>query len=186
MDSSLPGSSVHGISRQNWSGLPFPSPWDLPYPGIKPASPALEADSLPLSLQGSPCDYNKNQQEKERLLSFPGNNTVNDKSSPLPYKSILLSIIGIVVCVLWLSSIRSYKQLSSVKYDIVNEIEKKLPLAPFTYEWEKLKLEHNYVGLTRIENVLPWLFLVLYAVAIIYPILKLILNLLCPCVGGAV
>lgn len=102
------------------------------------------------------------------------------------YKSILLSIIGIVVCVLWLSSIRSYKQLSSVKYDIVNEIEKKLPLAPFTYEWEKLKLEHNYVGLTRIENVLPWLFLVLYAVAIIYPILKLILNLLCPCVGGAV
>ena len=102
------------------------------------------------------------------------------------YKSILLSIIGIVVCVLWLSSIRSYKQLSSVKYDIVNEIEKKLPLAPFTYEWEKLKLEHNYVGLTRIENVLPWLFLVLYTVAIIYPILKLILNLLCPCVGGAV
>ena len=35
-----------GFSRQEyWSGLPFPSP-DLPYPGIEPRSPALEADAL--------------------------------------------------------------------------------------------------------------------------------------------
>ena len=39
---SPPGSSVHGFSRQEyWSGLPFPSPGDLPNPGIRPASPAL-------------------------------------------------------------------------------------------------------------------------------------------------
>ena len=42
-----PGSSVHGILQaQNWSGLPFPSPEDLADPGIKPSSPALQADSL--------------------------------------------------------------------------------------------------------------------------------------------
>ena len=36
-----------GFSRQEyWSGLPFPSPGDLPDPGIKPESPALEADAL--------------------------------------------------------------------------------------------------------------------------------------------
>ena len=29
-----------------WSGLPFPSPGDLPDPGIKPGSPALQADAL--------------------------------------------------------------------------------------------------------------------------------------------
>ena len=47
MDCSLPGSSVHGFPRQKyWSGLPFPSPGDLPDPGIKPGSPALQADSL--------------------------------------------------------------------------------------------------------------------------------------------
>ena len=35
-------------SRQEyWSGLPFLSPGDLPDPGIKPRSPALQADSLP-------------------------------------------------------------------------------------------------------------------------------------------
>ena len=37
-----------GFSRQKyWSGLPFPSPGDLPDPGIKPRSPALQADALP-------------------------------------------------------------------------------------------------------------------------------------------
>ena len=38
------------FSRQEyWSGLPFPSPGDLPYPGIKIRSPALQVDSLPPS-----------------------------------------------------------------------------------------------------------------------------------------
>ena len=32
--------------REYWSGLPFPSPGDLPDPGIEPRSPALQADSL--------------------------------------------------------------------------------------------------------------------------------------------
>ena len=42
------------FSRQGYrSGLPFPSPEDLPDPGIEPRSPALQADSLPRSHQGS-------------------------------------------------------------------------------------------------------------------------------------
>ena len=37
-----------GFSKQEYcSGLPFPSPGDLPNPGIKPGSPILQADSLP-------------------------------------------------------------------------------------------------------------------------------------------
>ena len=37
-----------GFPRQEpWSGLPFPSPVDLPNPGIEPGSPAMQADSLP-------------------------------------------------------------------------------------------------------------------------------------------
>ena len=37
-----------GFSRQEyWSGLPFPSPGDLPNPGIEPGSPTLQADTLP-------------------------------------------------------------------------------------------------------------------------------------------
>ena len=44
-----------GFPRQEyWSGLTFPSPGDLPGPGIEPGSPALQAGSLPLSYLGSP------------------------------------------------------------------------------------------------------------------------------------
>ena len=55
MDCSLPRSSVHGISQARilkW--VPFPSPWDLPNPGIKPGYPALQADSLPTETPGTP------------------------------------------------------------------------------------------------------------------------------------
>ena len=49
-----------GFSRQEyWSGLPFPSPGDIPDPGIEPRSPALQADALPSEPQGKPrnCIY---------------------------------------------------------------------------------------------------------------------------------
>ena len=46
MDCSSPGFSVHGILQARILGLPFPSPGDLPDPGIEPGSPALQ-DSLP-------------------------------------------------------------------------------------------------------------------------------------------
>ena len=40
-----------GFSRQKyWSGLPFPSPGDVPDPGMEPGSPVLQADSLPTEL----------------------------------------------------------------------------------------------------------------------------------------
>ena len=51
-----------GFSRQEyWSGLPFPSPGDLPNAGIKPRSPALQADALSSELPGS----------TEELSNFP-------------------------------------------------------------------------------------------------------------------
>ena len=45
---------VEFSKQEYWSGLPFPFPGSLPYPGIEPESPALQADSLPLSHQESP------------------------------------------------------------------------------------------------------------------------------------
>ena len=49
-----------GFSRQEyWSGLPFPSPEDLPDPGIKPGSPTLQAGSLLTELGGKPSFHLK-------------------------------------------------------------------------------------------------------------------------------
>ena len=57
MDCSLPGSSIHGIFQARvleW--IAFPSPGDLPNPGIEPRSPALQADSLSAEPQGKPLN----------------------------------------------------------------------------------------------------------------------------------
>ena len=45
-----------GFSRpEYWRRVPFSSPGDIPDPGIKPGSPAFQADSLPAKTQGKPC-----------------------------------------------------------------------------------------------------------------------------------
>src|SRR5574339_62144 len=49
-----------GFSRQEyWSGLPFPSPGDLPNPGIEPRSPTLRVDALPSEPPGKLYSHNK-------------------------------------------------------------------------------------------------------------------------------
>ena len=55
VDCSLPGSSIHGILQARileWIAISFSG--DLPNPGIKPVSPALQADALPSELPGNP------------------------------------------------------------------------------------------------------------------------------------
>ena len=46
--------------QEYWSGLPFPSPGDLPNPGTEPRSPALEADTLPSEPPGKPLSQASN------------------------------------------------------------------------------------------------------------------------------
>jgi len=55
MDCSLPGSSVHELSRKEyWNVLPFPSSGDLHEPGIESTPLELQADSLPPEPPGKP------------------------------------------------------------------------------------------------------------------------------------
>ena len=61
--------------REYWSGLPFPSPGDVPDPGIEPGSPPLQADSLPSESQGSSVvgenysNYGRSWGSKDRHLT---------------------------------------------------------------------------------------------------------------------
>ena len=64
VDYSPPGSlwdSVHGIHQVRGMGLSFPSPGDLPNPGIEPGSSGLQADSLPSEPPGKPHDEHNQQ-----------------------------------------------------------------------------------------------------------------------------
>ena len=65
MGCSLQASLSMGFSRQEYlSGLPFPSPGDLPDPGIEPRSPALQADALPSEPPGNPKTWGREEQIK--------------------------------------------------------------------------------------------------------------------------
>ena len=68
MDCSPQAPLSMGFSRKEyWSGLSFPSPRDLPNPGIKPRFPALQADALPSELLGKPVS---NTCTKLRVCKF--------------------------------------------------------------------------------------------------------------------
>ena len=60
--------SMDASRQECWNELPFASPWNLPNPGIKPRSPALQRDSLALSQQGSPINMEKVGKERCDLV----------------------------------------------------------------------------------------------------------------------
>ena len=86
-----------GFSRQDyWSGLPFPSPEDLPDPGIEPWSPAWQADSLPFELLGSPLNCKGPPICDAQQVSFwplTGNLAPTRLSAPLQGKHYLHLLI---------------------------------------------------------------------------------------------
>src|SRR5262249_43950287 len=84
-------------------------------------------------------------------------------------KSIIaaVAILGIALCFVWIVNIRSYRELNSLKFKVVHEMEKHLPFPCYAREWEILKQEANkrsYFRLTRIEQYVPFLLLIPYMV----------------------
>ena len=63
--------SIEFSTQEYWKGLPFPSAEDLPDPGIKPGSPALQADSLPSGFPGG-SDSKASAYNVGDLSSIPG------------------------------------------------------------------------------------------------------------------
>lgn len=59
-------------------------------------------------------------------------------------KSLFILVVGIVVSVIWLLFIRNYKLLNTEKFNVINDIEKKLPVKPFNDEWKRLEKNKKY------------------------------------------
>ncbi|MEM3065310.1 MAG: hypothetical protein QW177_08050 [Candidatus Nitrosotenuis sp.] len=86
---------------------------------------------------------------------------------------IVGSISGILFSYTWLRTVKSYRQLSSGKWKIVTEIEKRLPLSLHGTEWKILgegKNKSLYKPLTDVERVVPLIFLGIFAGLIVISI----------------
>lgn len=77
-------------------------------------------------------------------------------------KSIVILFAGIVVCCIWIMFIKYYRQLNTAKFEIINKIEKDLPIQAFNEEWAILKSNKNYLDGTRLEMCFAFMFIALY------------------------
>ena len=150
-------SSFLGFSRQEyWSGLPFPSPEDLPGPGIKPGSPALQADAFPSEPPGKPIrllkDHNmqhasKNQHVNKRNFHSSMHSLMNHffKKQSLsqvsslyrPHESYTLTLVqfSMKVCLSATPFLFTTQNTSSSFISLMNSNRRKQPAHPHLWKF---------------------------------------------------
>jgi len=73
----------------------------------------------------------------------------------------IISLLGMVICVAWFKVLHLYRNLLRAKFNVIQRIEQKLPLAPYEAEWEALGGDKLYQPLTHSEMLVPWVFFIL-------------------------
>ncbi|MEK7081524.1 MAG: hypothetical protein AAB888_01000 [Patescibacteria group bacterium] len=77
----------------------------------------------------------------------------------------VIPFIGVILCITWWYTTRSYKQVNRVKFKILHCLEEQLPFAVFKTEWKVIRepstAPRGYTSET-IEPVVPWIFITLY------------------------
>jgi hypothetical protein len=95
-----------------------------------------------------------------------------------PQIVILLTIamLGLCICFIWAANINSYKQLNSLKFKVIHEMETYLPFPCYDREWKILKEDKNkrrYSRLTAVEQYIPFILSVPYLCLLVYAFIKL-------------
>ena len=97
---------------------------------------------------------------------------VPENGALLEVAFLVVGLFGLALSVVWHFNIRSYRTLNSAKFDIINSIEKQLPYAGYSKEWEILSnppaSRPQYQQLTRVEQFVPVIFMALFTALTIY------------------
>lgn len=81
---------------------------------------------------------------------------------------LVVTAAGVLLSACWWMSLRSYRELNSAKFHVLQDMETRLPVRLFADEWSKLQarpsslLRPRYSELGRNERVVPWIFAVLW------------------------
>jgi hypothetical protein len=92
-----------------------------------------------------------------------------------PALMIIVALAAMVLCYSWQRILRSYRGLNSAKFTVIHEIEKHLPLRPYDAEWEAVgrgQDSKRYLPFTHVEIFVPWIFITIYAVLVVYAMVK--------------
>jgi hypothetical protein len=97
-----------------------------------------------------------------------------DTSCEMRPLCFVIPFAGIMVCFFWYRLVKSYRQLSAGKFEVVHQMEKHLPMAPYKAEWALLgqgKDASKYRPLTHVEVWVPLCFTIMYALLLGYLLL---------------
>ena len=88
---------------------------------------------------------------------------------------LVLAILGIALCYVWHTNINSYKQLNSLKFKVINEMESHLPFPCYYREWEILSEDkrNQYRRLNKVEKFVPLILAIPYFCLLLYSIYNL-------------
>jgi len=78
---------------------------------------------------------------------------------------VIVSVAGLILCVLWWRIIRSYRDLNRARFAVIYAMETVLPLKPYTAEWDYVGRGQSsglYKPVSRIESYVPLLFFGLF------------------------
>lgn len=95
-----------------------------------------------------------------------------------------VALAGVVLSLVWWALLKSYRDLNSAKFKVINAMEERLPVQIFTDEWAKLKGDKDvilpvvrqsgvrgwlaqYRELGAVERIVPWMFGVIYIVTMV-------------------
>ncbi len=80
-----------------------------------------------------------------------------------------LSFLGTIFSILWFLNLKNYKHINNCKFNIIQKVEKYLPLNLYKMEWEILtKGKQKYVPVSKLEMLLPFIFIITYISIIVY------------------
>jgi hypothetical protein len=81
-----------------------------------------------------------------------------------------IPFVGAMICFIWWAIMYSYKQRGVVKEKILHCMEEKLPLAPYSVEWDVMGAKNSGVKyhFFKISLLIPWVFVLLYLFIIIF------------------
>ena len=86
--------------------------------------------------------------------------------SDKPLWQYVVPLAGILISVAWAALIASHRNLNSAKFDVIHELEARLPAALYAHEWEVAERGKGskYHPVSHIELFIPWVFAALYVV----------------------
>lgn len=89
---------------------------------------------------------------------------------------ILIAVLGMLVCLVWRANVTSFQQLNRAKFQVIHEMEERLPFSCYRKEWEFLGRgtdRKRYLQLTQIERVLPLVLTISYFALLLIAIARL-------------